>query len=309
MSIFSQHLPTTEELFDVIRHTSSTIWGDLLSEKKILEWLENFKGEVFPIEEEQLLALWLLSNFTYYNPSEVEHLCKVVYRLLKREVILENNNNSVNIDSQIKNFFLKTNIISSGTTSESGGVISFIFRTQNDLPIELFRDSINAIDPNIQNIVIIDDVALTSNSSSQAYNFFKDKLNQYPNKKFYYLTLICYKEAAQFLEECFQNLKIISAIKLDNRDKCFSNESHIFNSFPEIINDAKKFVLHYGLKIDKRIPLGYKNGEYTFGFYYNTPDNTLPIFWGTSNNWVSIITRYNKNYQTATSIENEEKFL
>ena len=26
-------------------------------------------------------------------------------------------------------------------------------------------------------------------------------------------------------------------------------------------------------------PLGYQDSELAFGFYYNIPDNTLPIFW------------------------------
>ena len=46
----------------------------------------------------------------------------------------------------------------------------------------------------------------------------------------------------------------------------------------------------------KNYPLGFNDGAYLIGFEYNTPDNTLPIFWGTSNNWKPIFTRYEKIY-------------
>ena len=61
-------------------------------------------------------------------------------------------------------------------------------------------------------------------------------------------------------------------------------------------------------KIDSENPLGYKNGEYAFGFFYNTPDNTLPIFWGTNNGWCPIFKRYDKNYKRK-NLEINERFL
>ena len=43
-------------------------------------------------------------------------------------------------------------------------------------------------------------------------------------------------------------------------------------------------------------PLGYDNGQYMLGFEYNTPDNTLPIFWGMGDGWVPLFKRYQKIY-------------
>lgn len=46
----------------------------------------------------------------------------------------------------------------------------------------------------------------------------------------------------------------------------------------------------------KSYPLGFANGQYMFGFYYNTPDNTLPIFCCESSNWSPAFVRYGKIY-------------
>ncbi len=79
--------------------------------------------------------------------------------------------------------------------------------------------------------------------------------------------------------------------------------------FPALREMGKQFVSHYGKRIPFVEPLGYENGEYTFGFFYNTPDNTLPIFWGQVNGWVPIIKRYHKSYRKDKNYLGNEKFV
>ena len=38
------------------------------------------------------------------------------------------------------------------------------------------------------------------------------------------------------------------------------------------------------------------------GTYYNTPNNTLPIFWSDENSWQPIFQRYNKKYTNNSSV-------
>lgn len=37
-------------------------------------------------------------------------------------------------------------------------------------------------------------------------------------------------------------------------------------------------------------------------YYYNTPNNTLPIFWSDENSWQPIFQRYNKKYTNSSSV-------
>jgi len=91
---------------------------------------------------------------------------------------------------------------------------------------------------------------------------------------------------------------------LDNRDKAFSDSSYVFSDDKvcNIREIAREFCRLYGsIAIEKcdymdKHPLGFADGQYLLGFEYNTPDNTLPIFWGTSNGWYPLFTRYQKIY-------------
>jgi hypothetical protein len=296
--------PTEEELMDLIMHTSLTVWKNAFDRKDIENWLGNFQGEVLNKKYERLIALWLLGHFTYYNQDEVSHLCKVLYQDLKHLIVKKNPSPGSDIRGLIHDFFSKTNILSFEKISGSGGFIAYFFRHENNLPMTIFNFSIENVNEQIENILIIDDVTLTAGKKGQMYRFWKNTINKYPQKNFYLLTLVSSDAAFNFLKSEF-NIEVVTAIKLDSRDKCFHSESDIFSQFPDLTNIAKSFAEHYGKKLGITHPLGYENGQYTFGFFYNTPDNTLPIFWGRLNNWVPIISRYHKNYGSEDYLGNE----
>jgi len=45
--------------------------------------------------------------------------------------------------------------------------------------------------------------------------------------------------------------------------------------------------------------LGFGGDGYMFGAYYNIPDNTLPIFWSSQNDWNYLFKRYDKKYDAS----------
>lgn len=309
------YFPSEEDLMNIIMNTSKTVWERELVEKDIENWLTNFKGEVYDAKYEKLLALWLLSHFTYYNQTEVVHLCKIIYRDLIHKVVGKSDLTKVTIDKSVDDFFYSANIISPEKTSGSGGFIAYFFRHENHLPMTLFNFSLENINPAIENIIVIDDVTLTEGSAGQMYKFWQQATTKFKGKKFYLLTLIASESSYNYLTSTF-GIEIVSAIKLDNRDKCFSSESDTFSSFRElpehtdIIKLAESVAVHYGKKINipNVKPLGYEDGQYTFGFFYNTPDNALPIFWGQINGWIPILRRYHKNYKDQKYLH-EERFV
>lgn len=141
-------------------------------------------------------------------------------------------------------------------------------------------------------LVFIDDATLSGGTGLR--NYF-NKLGGKKYKHVYYLTIIASEEAIQKLEE--KGITTIYCILMDSRNKCFSYDSMIFNKFPELIEPSKKMCEEYGKTIiepgSKAKPLGYDNGEFCFGFYYNTPNNTLPIFWS-NYEWNPIFLRKEK---------------
>ena len=114
-------------------------------------------------------------------------------------------------------------------------------------------------------------------------------------------------EAINTLKE--KNIDVVYCSILDERDKCFSEKSMVFNRFRELKDITKHMVEEYGKNIvdspDK--PLGFNDGAYMFGFYYNTPNNSLPIFWS-KKEWYPIFERKVKLYN-AKDIELSNKFI
>ena len=290
MSDILKKFPDISELKRLIMLTSQTVWKCNITQKEIDRWLDNFTGEIWSKDEEKVLALWLLLNFVHYNEDEVRHLCRILMRGFIHKMLTEKLS-----DIDVSKLISKTRFLPLGKPSESSGYILYYFRQENDLNVSYFNPpQSNELD-SVDNLVFIDDATLTAGPDGQAYIQLKNFTKAYATKKIVFLTLIASKDSIVELEKI--GVKVIATITLDERNKCFCSNSDIFHTYQDCMEPCKKFALHYGKKIYGAWPLGYKNGEYVFGFFYNTPDNTLPIFWATNNNWNPIFRRYDKNYK------------
>lgn len=273
-------------------HTSATVWKNEITEKEIDKWLKNFGGEVLAEDEETILALWLLANFVYYNKDEVLHLCKILMREFIHKMLLRAKSTKNEIDNDIAEIIVRTRFLPLGEASESGGYILYHFRQINALHISYFIFPETGEPDSIENLVYVDDVTLTAGDNGFAFRTLKETKLKYQNKRVILLTLIASENAIDELKKI--GVEVITTITLDERNKCFCDKSDLFHTFPEYIEICKNFARHYGKKLDEKDPMGYMGGEYAFGFFYNTPNNTLPIFWGSNNNWYPIFKRFDK---------------
>lgn len=291
---FNESLPSEEDLFKRIMLTNEIVWHHWLSKKEIEKWLSNFKGEVFDSRYERQLALWLLANFVYYNENEVRHLCKTLYRDFVHQMLLDTNTMELGIRSALESIFRTSRFCNLGLPVESGAHILYYFRQENKLPLENFISRPERLPSSINTIVFVDDVTI---SGAQAKKYIEETIDYDENKKKILLTFISTDEAIQLLLK--SDIRVISCITLDERCKCFSKNSGLFHDCKDKLNDCKKFATVYGSKSllfhpVSLHPLGYMGGEYAFGFVYNTPDNTLPIFWADNKGWIPIMKRYEK---------------
>ena len=289
--LFPESFPTIELMMDMLQKTFQQSWKVDLDCDDIKEWLLNFNGQFYDVEDERRIALWLLCNFTYYNDDEINHLCRVLYNNLIHQVLLERQLKS---EEELETFLSKTAFTSIGTASESGSMLLYHFRQEVGLSIEkfIFPTSICS-KPECDNIVCIDDVMMSGGTSAR---FFYDNRDELTSKTVYYLTLLTSKDAIDKLSGL--GISVITCTILDDRNKAFSDESLIFFKYPEIKEAAKRIAEGYGIMIEPKKSLGYKNGQYCFGFSYNIPNNSLPIFWSSNNGWKPIIGRKEK-YQNA----------
>ena len=282
---FPSDFPETKTMMDFLKKTFEKSWKVELDIENVILWLENFSGKIHAKDVEQRLALWMLCNFTYYNEIEVKHLCSVLFKNFVHQLIIDNNFTDV---EKIKNGIDECYFTSIGSAGESGGLMLYHFRQEANLSIDrfFFPTTLNTSDNDI--IVCIDDVMLSGGTASR---FFYKILENLKCKKIYYLTLITCEEAITKLENL--GVSVIYCASLDNRNKIFSDESLCFYKFHSLKGAARTMAETYGKDLEPQNPLGYKDGQYSFGFYYNIPNNSLPIFWS-SNNWNPILQRKEK---------------
>lgn len=291
---FPQDFPTNESMMIFLKKTFEKSWKVDLDIEDVNKWLSNFNGSFFEQEDERRIALWLLCNFTYYNREEVNHLCAVLFKNFIHKLMEDRGLSTV---QEVEEMINSTYFTSIGAASESGGLLLYHFRQEAHLSIDRFVFP-TAIPSNSDIIVCVDDVMM---SGGTAARFFYNNKEEFKGKSVYYLTLITSPQATQKLEEL--GITVIYCGKLDNRNKVFSEDSLCFFKYPQLRAVACVISEGYGKIIEPTKPLGHKCGQYCFGFYYNIPNNSLPIFWS-SNNWFPILFRKEK-YQNAKQAKRE----
>lgn len=302
-------IPTLDQLMDLIELKNRTVWDRYFERRHVESWLDNFKGDICERDYERRLALWLLLNFVYYNYEEVRHLCLILFKKYIHKRLIESNGGGSTMNERIASVLRKVQFAQLGFPSESSGCLLYYFRQENDLSIGNFHkyfkpEKDKSKEQETEEIAFIDDNTL-SGRQADSYIGIQGKNDELANKKISLLTFIASYEAIERLEK--KNIEVFSCIKLGERDKCFSTDSIVFRDFPSCRNEAKKISEHYGSKICPDIPLGYSDGQCLFGFFYNTPDNTLPIFWGEKEGWQPILIRHDKKY--SKGYDTDERFF
>lgn len=311
-------LPSVDMLWNTIRKTIRTAWNiNYLHENGIKKWLNNFTGEALSSPElskekakqlEQQVALFLLCNFVYYNELEIKHLIKLMFEKYIHYLLNENGDTFIN-DSTIDKVIKDSAFSPLGNKSESSSYMLYLFRQINELSKRDFEEKNDS-----KNIVFVDDFSLTGSQAEWYINeYFKN--NKYDKSKNYYvLLMITTKDAIERIKEKPHIKDVISCVVMDDTSKVFSNKSIVFQSYSEEIkNNAKRICEYYGEKIkpdeDGATAFGFGEDGFLISAYYNTPNNTLPIFWSEESYWNPLFKRYNKKYTYDISYRLEGQYV
>lgn len=305
--------PIEMQLDSIKKHilqTSIAAWDRHVTESSLARWLNNFTGKALGDENlERIIAAWLLFNFTFYSNSEVNELCKIIYRKYIHEKLNQSKykKSGKSIAEQRTDIISRTYFAPLGNPSESSCFILYLFRTSNGLPKDCFDPILcdkKLAKHEIDDVVLIDDVTI---SGTQASDYLKNK--DFKGSSVTLLTFFAAPAAIDKLSSDHPELKVIYVHFLDDRTKLFSKESFLFSNdessklrdyVDQLCNVYGKWIVENDMDHAQAYmrdhPLGFANGQQLFGFYYNTPDNTLPIIWHQSNEWFPVFKRHPKVY-------------
>lgn len=312
-----------EDLFEKLELLNERLWEQKVKRQVVERWLKNFGQDPTRSPEEQIHALYLLSQFVYFGLDEVRELLRALFRDKYRYPIVaqfrrDNRDTTdlkqieVHFDEQLD----RTRFLGVGNPAESGTHLLYYFRQVNQLPKKLFRSELELVDrryddngaqlsdPTIARLVFIDDFC---GSGTQAASYSQKLLGLLRDiakrsgaeLHISYLVLTATDVGLRTVRENTDFDEADAVFVLDDSYKCLAPSARQFKTPPTGITQqaARDLARSYGEALWGDHPLGYKDGQLLLGFHHNVPDNTLPIiWWDESASWSPVFPRYHKIY-------------
>lgn len=254
----------------------------MTSPSKLQPYVDVFKGDVsyawftswltqFELED-QSVVLRLVSAFKYYSLSDTFRLLDSLFAKLQSEhgVLPE-----------------KTWFVPCGYVAKSGDAIAYFFKKRNALPDEAFVRASDLTSARLlerPTVVFIDDFVGSGQLVGRTITELVRPMKQnVPSARFVFATLVGMKRGlARFATQ--SDLGICAAEYVGYEAEAFSHESELFPVAEDRLL-AERVVRKYTERLSPKSPLGYGASQALLGFFFGTPNNTLPIFWRKSDEW------------------------
>ena len=305
-----------------IRMLSKFVWEQRVNNRILEDWVLQFDEDSDIEKDEQLHALFLLSHFLYFGQDELRFLLKSLYRDLivapMLQAIRRQNANTLDL-SLIQNEFRRkisnVRFLGVGNPAESGVHLLYYFRQENRLPKNLFINTheifnrhisgsnvgVTLRDPDIDRYIFIDDLCGSGDQAEDYSRHILDPLRTLSSTATAsYFVLFGTSHGLESIRALNRFEAVEAVFELDDTFKSLEAQSRIFQGEegPFKREDIRSTCKKYGQRLFPTWPLGYRDGQLLLGFNHNTPDNTLPIFWGgvqsQTGPWKPVFRRYGK---------------
>ena len=244
--------------------------GDI-TDQAVSDWLEQFEPDERPF------ICQLLKGFKYYGSAQVAESVKVLYQHILKD----------SGKSQDDIWFVPV-----GYVAKSGSIIAYYFRVQNNLDQNRFVSPADLTSLPLKQacaVVFIDDFLGTGNQACQVWENIARPVYEKTGADFYYGTLVAYIEGHENLRKKTRFFPFAVDV-LSETDSPFSEGSTVFDNENDRVQ-CEQIVERYGNRLYPNHPLGYRKTQGMVGFFYSTPNNTLPIFWASQRDWHPLLAR------------------
>lgn len=285
--------PTRELLLRKIKTLNQELWENRVDAPSVEKWLANFNELSFAsssIERDRasLAALHLLSHFTFVSHQILTHLMRALYRDLIKYPIVEEirlSNSHTTDHSKISRAFMaslkRKRFSYLGDGWESSAMLLYHFRTASGLPSSLFanpHDLMSGSRKRIDRVIFVDDLC---GSGKQAAAYGAKVIPQIrsalPGVTIEYCSLYATDRGLGSLHPTFDRARTVAL--LDDSFKSLEPASRYFPTrYPEVDRTfSRRVAQHFGTQLQPNAPFGYQDAQLLLGFFYNTPNGTLPI--------------------------------
>lgn len=238
------------------------------------EALQNWLKQFNPSEQESIKPL--LTHFRYYSSNLVFELLKTLHNKL------------------VQNYRISpehTWFVPFGYVAKSGSAIAYFYRRHNNLPQNRFiaAEDLGSIPlKDISAVVFLDDFIGSGHDAVRLWNKVVAPLKaRAANCQFIFACIVGYESGIKYASSRTP-LSIVVAEIIPRSEQPFEEDSVIYPSTEERVR-AREIVQKYGSRLASKEPLGYGGTQGLVGFFFSTPNNTLPIFWSTQGNWLPLL--------------------
>lgn len=244
---------------------------------QVLNWLMQFDNEDID------LGVRVIRNLNVIGFEDLNTALTIAYSKLERMAV----DKGTKINSR------NTLFAGIGDGAKSGAMIGYNFRIINELSEDNFMDeeSMNFLEAGmIDNIVLVDDIVGTGKQATDEIKSLTQTVTPLGVKNIFLLTAVGMKDGIKAISS---NTKahVFSAFEYSELDTVNCLDAAFYTGIPhEDRQDAKSRLEYYG-KVTNRSPLGYGGIGALIAFYYNTPNISLPIIWGSKNSWLPLFKR------------------
>lgn len=243
----------------------------------VLNWLMQFDSDDVD------LGVRIIRNLNVIGFEDLNTALTIAYSKLERMAI----------DKGTKISSRNTLFAGIGDSAKSGAMIGYSFRIINELAEDNFMDdeSMNYLEAGmIDNIVLVDDIVGTGRQATEEIKILTQTLTPLGVKNIFLLTAVGMQEGIKSISN---NTKahVFSAFEYSELDTVNSLDSPFYDGIPHEERQSIKSRLEYYGKVTNKSAFGYGGIGALIAFYYNTPNISLPVIWGSKNSWLPLFKR------------------
>ena len=315
-----------------LKDLNETLWENRVPWHLICKWLDVFETENEKKSALFLLSHFMYYNVPIMRHLLIA-LFRDNYRypiIAEYRTTHEYDMQDLYVEQYFQSILCHSYFLPIGNPSESGAHMLYFFRQTNHLSRRNFvtTDQVlsslemdeNSAFKDAKYFIFIDDFCGTGTQvehDNSVKRFVKNIKDRNDSVNIFYFPIFATEDGLKKLKDSQVFTKVECAVMLDETYKCFGNYSRFFNEQTDVSKqDAKALSEKYSRSIiadeydhdsaiQKRFTkekwiennlLGYGDCQLLIGFYHNTPNNTIPIFWGECNGRVPVFKRYQKIY-------------
>lgn len=154
-------------------------------------------------------------------------------------------------------------------------------------------------------LVIVDDYSGTGKSFIKTVNKMLQTNGEVKNSQVYFLTLHITERALKMIREYEKELGIpIKVFYLDCTEEVFKTD-YIYNKIEAEYKKRDYIKICERQEVKENYILGYEDVESLITFYYNTPNNTLGLFWQNLGEFVALFPRRERKRTSLSRMQRE----